>query len=238
MNQIEAGLYQENPRGPVGVSYLTSVPKRWLDIVIAGPMSGIALATIGVWGRKAHLLDGGPWLYDQSINIPEELRPRAFWKIRTMVMGAYKQEAEVMKCGPTGVCKNAVKDPRIIPAMEWLRDRHVDEWPQFINALRGDISVVGPRPITCWEKEWLMGSDDGQIVYEQWRNAINGGEKKIKFGITGPYIMHMENLQERLDGDCIYMERATFFTDLGYLYLSAFRSRVNLRQTATGHLEK
>jgi exopolysaccharide biosynthesis polyprenyl glycosylphosphotransferase len=92
------------------------------------------------------LTSTGPIFFRQA-RVGLNGRPFNMFKFRTMVVGAdrLKQHLEEKneQSGPVFKMKN---DPRVTPLGRWLRKHSVDELPQLINVLRGDMSVVGPRP--------------------------------------------------------------------------------------------
>jgi lipopolysaccharide/colanic/teichoic acid biosynthesis glycosyltransferase len=81
------------------------------------------------------------------------------FKLRTMYVGAESRKAELMHLnemdGPVFKLRH---DPRITPVGRWLRKLSVDELPQFWNVLKGDMSLVGPRPPTPDEVVQYHGS--------------------------------------------------------------------------------
>jgi exopolysaccharide biosynthesis polyprenyl glycosylphosphotransferase len=90
--------------------------------------------------------DGGPALFRQ-IRVGRNGRPFHVYKFRTMVTGAEKQKAllEARNQG-NGVLFKIKDDPRVTKAGAWLRRFSLDELPQLINVLIGQMSLVGPRP--------------------------------------------------------------------------------------------
>jgi exopolysaccharide biosynthesis polyprenyl glycosylphosphotransferase len=75
-------------------------------------------------------------------------RPFSIYKFRTMVTNAeqLKHELEAMN-EMTGPVFKVTNDPRVTPIGKFLRKYSLDEWPQFYNVLRGEMSLVGPRPL-------------------------------------------------------------------------------------------
>ncbi|HEX8848348.1 MAG TPA: sugar transferase [Gemmatimonadaceae bacterium] len=108
--------------------------KRIFDIVGSGAgllMLWPALVVIALLVK----LDGGPALFRQT-RIGRGGRPFQILKFRTMVVGAERLGPQITSHG----------DPRVTAVGAWLRRTKLDELPQLINVLRGDMSLVGPRP--------------------------------------------------------------------------------------------
>jgi exopolysaccharide biosynthesis polyprenyl glycosylphosphotransferase len=128
------------------VPELRLVVKRVLDIAFSGMLliflSPFLLAiSIGIW-----LESGGPILY-ASDRIGKKGRVFRCFKFRTMVRDAEKRRADFMHMNERdGVLFKISNDPRITRVGRFLRKYSLDELPQFLNVLRGDMSVVGPRP--------------------------------------------------------------------------------------------
>jgi exopolysaccharide biosynthesis polyprenyl glycosylphosphotransferase len=78
-------------------------------------------------------------------------RPFTMWKFRTMVPDAERQEARLR--GEGGVFFKPKNDSRVTPVGRFLRKYSLDELPQFINVLKGEMSLVGPRPVLWHELE-------------------------------------------------------------------------------------
>ena len=90
--------------------------------------------------------DGGPTLFRQT-RVGKDGRPFSVYKFRTMVVDAEARKAQFVLLNETGgVLFKMRKDPRITPVGELLRRWSLDELPQLINVIRGDMSLVGPRP--------------------------------------------------------------------------------------------
>jgi exopolysaccharide biosynthesis polyprenyl glycosylphosphotransferase len=123
-------LLRENP-----LAGWPSVYKRIFDI--AGALFGLALFGLPILAiaLAVKLHDGGPMLYRQR-RISYGRRAFMMLKFRTMVPNA---EA-------TGPAFAARDDPRCTPLGKWLRSLSLDELPQLLNVIRGDMSLVGPRP--------------------------------------------------------------------------------------------
>jgi exopolysaccharide biosynthesis polyprenyl glycosylphosphotransferase len=120
--------------------------KRGMDILLAG-LTLVLLAPLLVLIAAAVKLDSrGPVLYF-SERIGKKGRVFRCIKFRTMVYDAEKRRADVMHMNERdGVLFKIANDPRITRLGRLLRKYSLDELPQFLNVLRGDMSIVGPRP--------------------------------------------------------------------------------------------
>lgn len=175
--------------------------KRALDIlfslcgiVVTFPIGLLIIIALSIQGK-------GPIFFSQE---RIGLNGKAFniLKFRTMDIDA---EAN----GPQLEQDN---DPRLTPVGKFLRVHHLDELPQLINVLVGDMSMVGPRP----ERQYFID----QIMQEDSRYT---SLFKIRPGVTSEatlyngYTNTMEKMLERLNMDLHYMETATIWTDLKIL---------------------
>jgi len=121
--------------------------KRLIDI--AGSLLALCIfSPIMIFTSLAiKLNDGGPILYKQ-IRVGESGKLFKIWKFRSMVLNADKIKNDILdknqhKDGVTFKIKN---DPRITKPGKWIRKLSIDEFPQFVNVLKGEMSLVGPRP--------------------------------------------------------------------------------------------
>ena len=145
--------------------------KRLIDII--GGIVGMVFTIIFtiIFGPIIKFQSPGPIFYS-SIRIGKGGRRFVFYKFRTMVSGADKlQESLQAKNKMQGAMFKMENDPRIIPIGRFMRKYSIDEFPQFWNVLKGDMSLVGTRPPT--EKEFEQ--------YERHHKARLG----IKPGLTG-----------------------------------------------------
>ncbi len=120
-----------------GVKRLIDIAASLLLIVLLAPLMLLAAAAIKLTSR-------GPVLY-VSRRVGYLGREFSFWKLRTMVEGASFQRDQVPNEHDEVVFKNR-QDPRITPVGRLLRKYSIDELPQLIHVLRGEMSLVGPRP--------------------------------------------------------------------------------------------
>ena len=130
------------PRG--GKLYEAS--KRLFDIVAsAGALTVLALP-IGVVALMIYMEDGGNPFFSQ-VRLTKDGKPFKMYKLRSMCVDAEAKFAEVMKDNQTdGVAFKSDDDPRVTKIGKFIRKTSIDELPQFFNTLRGDMSIIGPRP--------------------------------------------------------------------------------------------
>jgi exopolysaccharide biosynthesis polyprenyl glycosylphosphotransferase len=122
------------------------VLKRGMDLLLAG-VTLVVLSPLLLLVALAVKLDShGPILY-LSERIGKKGRVFRCIKFRTMVSDAEKRRADVQHMNERdGVLFKISNDPRITKLGRFLRKYSLDELPQFLNVLRGDMSIVGPRP--------------------------------------------------------------------------------------------
>lgn len=126
---------------------LLSAVKRLIDIVGG---AGALLAFSPVFAITALLIkieDRGPVFFCQT-RVGTGGRPFPMWKFRSMVVDAEALKAKLLENNQhqQGVTFKMKDDPRITRVGKWIRKLSIDEFPQFYNVLRGDMSLVGPRP--------------------------------------------------------------------------------------------
>jgi sugar transferase EpsL len=169
------------------------VCKRLLDVAIASTSIIILLPVLALIALAVRFSSPGPILFCQE-RLGKLAKPFQIYKFRTMIDGAINQGAGL----------NTFKgDPRITPIGRFLREYHLDELPQLFNVLRGEMSLVGPRPLlskflptyTDWQKQRFL-VHPGITAWE----AVNGGLNN--------------NLDERLSLDVWYVKNWNFWLDL------------------------
>jgi lipopolysaccharide/colanic/teichoic acid biosynthesis glycosyltransferase len=127
-----------------GLSY--RVVKRLFDLVVGGAIVILVGPLLPLVAIMIKLDSDGPVFYRQD-RVGKGCRPFKFYKFRSMYVEADRRQAELAKenelDGP--VFKMRV-DPRVTAVGRFLRRSSMDEIPQVLNVLRGDMSIVGPRP--------------------------------------------------------------------------------------------
>jgi len=177
--------------------------KRVFDVVVSLGVLVLLAPLLGLVALLVRLGSRGPVLFVQ-VRAGENGRPFRMYKFRTMVEDAERRLAEVVDVDKLAepVFKVA-RDPRVTPAGRWLRRLSIDELPQLVNVLKGDMSLVGPRP----EELALVGR------YDVWQRR----RLKVKPGITGLQQVERRaapSLAERVRYDIAYIRRRSFLLDL------------------------
>lgn len=152
---VEEGAFALNETyNPVPQSAFTA--KRAFDIGLASLALVMVAPLLLVIAIMIRLQDGRPALYSQK---RYGLNGRVFncLKLRSMVPDAAERLQEVLEADPAAKAEWAVTqkltyDPRVTPIGRFIRASSIDELPQLVNVIRGDMSLVGPRPITLSER--------------------------------------------------------------------------------------
>ena len=182
--------------------------KRVFDIVVSlVALVGTAIITIPV-AIAIKVTDRGPIFYTQT-RVGRRGKPFKMIKFRSMVVNADKMKAELAEeSGQKGRFIFKMKnDPRITPVGKFIRKFSIDEFPQFLNVLRGDMSVVGPRP--------PLPEEVAQY------NQTYATRMLVKPGITGPWqVSGRSNLskEESESLDVSYVQSWSVLGDIVLLF--------------------
>lgn len=137
----------------------------------------------------------------------------------------YKFRTMYTDLGPNAGQKSTTKDdPRITKIGKFLRKYSIDEVPQFINVLKGDMSVVGPRPHRVNLDNEFQRMVDRYMLRHYVKPGITGWAQVN--GWRGP-TETMEQKLERVRHDLWYIENWSFFQDLKIVWLTVFGSKVH-----------
>lgn len=190
-----------------------SVIKRLEDIVLTSFILCLIAIPMLVISAAVKFSSPGPVFFRQK-RYGIDGRPIEVWKFRSM---------RVMEngCDVTQVTRG---DNRITPVGSLLRRTSLDELPQFINVLMGDMSIVGPRPHAVAHNE-------------QYRNQINNYmlRHKVKPGITGWAQINgwrgetdtLDKMQKRVEHDLAYIHNWSLWWDLKIVFLTIFKGFVH-----------
>lgn len=206
-NLAPVSVVKQSETETIGAVAIIPLWKRALDIsmiIITSPVTvfvGAILALIIKCGSN------GPVIFKQE-RVGFKGSTFTCYKFRTMHLGAetgsHRGHVEnLIKSGTTMTKLDAKNDPRVIPFGKIIRATGLDELPQLINVLKGEMSLVGPRPCIRYEYE----------VYEPWQkrrfNAVPG--------LTGLWQVSGKNrttFNQMINFDIEYSERANLFLDL------------------------
>ncbi|MCY4674926.1 MAG: sugar transferase [Bacteroidetes bacterium] len=188
---------------PIPMPAWEQYTKRLIDLIVALLILVIGLPLwIGIIIAVATSSEGGA-IYRQK-RVGRKGRTFTMYKFRTM-----RQDAEA-QTGPVWASKD---DPRYTPVGGWLRRTRLDEIPQLWNVLRGDMSLVGPRPERPYFVEKLIG-----------KVPLYNRRHRIKPGITGwaqvmwHYDSSLEDVQQKVKYDLYYIENMSLRLDLKILF--------------------
>lgn len=206
----------------VGVEYISNIPllgfkslplddpwnrftKRLFDLAIAGVM-GLLFLPVGLIVALVILIEGkGPIFYAQE-RIGRDGKVFKLLKFRTMQVDAERE---------TGPVWAKADDARRTRSGEFLRRWNLDEFPQLINVLRGQMSLVGPRP----ERPHFVDKFRESVPRYMVRH-------KIKAGLTGWAQVHglrgNTSIEERIKYDLYYMENWSLLLDVEILVMTFF----------------
>ena len=131
--------------------------KRTMDVLASSLLLVLAAPLIAAAAIAIKLDTRGPVFFRQD-RIGRDGRRFRMWKLRTMVVGAHERQAELMALNEAvgGLFKMA-DDPRVTRVGRLLRRTALDEVPQLLNVLRGEMSLVGPRPLVPEEDQRIVG---------------------------------------------------------------------------------
>lgn len=186
----------------IGLSIEQEWIKRAEDVVMAilllilfSPV--FLIAAVGI-----KCTDHGPVFYKQE-RLTRDSKRFMIYKFRTMVVDAEKMSGPVLA---------SEKDPRVLPIGRFLRATRMDELPQILNILKGDMSVVGPRP----ERPELAAEIERTIPEFSYR-------LKVKAGLTGfaqVYGKYNTTFYDKLKLDLMYIRKYSLLLDLKLILMT------------------
>ncbi len=199
-----AAKVRERAAGRQVLTRWEQVVKRSFDIVFSLIVLIITLPLVGLIAIAIKLDSDGPVIFRQT-RVGQFERRFTIYKFRSMVVNA----DEIV---PHSEARKYVKrpdDPRVTRVGRFLRRTSLDELPQFFNVLRGDMSIVGPRPEVLWIAEH----------YEAWQRK----RTSVPQGITGWWQVTgraANPLQENIAADLYYIQHYSLWFDLRILLIT------------------
>jgi len=172
-----------------------------IGLILVSPI----LLTIAILIKKE---DGGPVFY-RGVRVGRFGNPFRIFKFRTMVLNAEKLG------GPS----TADDDPRITRVGKFIRKFKLDELPQLINVLKGEMSIVGPRPEVQMYVDMFTGEEKAILSVRpgitDWASIWNPDEGAILAGSADPEKTYMEKIRpEKIRLQLKYVRERSFWNDL------------------------
>jgi exopolysaccharide biosynthesis polyprenyl glycosylphosphotransferase len=204
--RVEIYHLSENTLGSLNPNDVYLKIKALADTVIAATFLVLLAPTILFVGLLVRLDSPGPALFRQQ-RVGYRGRPFTVYKIRTMRMSdphTSKSDAQRRHAAMT-----QVNDPRITRLGSFLRKSRLDELPQLINIVKGEMSLIGPRPEAIALSEWY----EKKIPFYHYRHLI-------KPGVTGwaqinqGHVTDVADVQEKLHLDFYYVKNFSFWLDV------------------------
>ena len=177
--------------------------KRIIDVLIGLVALPFVLIVIAIFGPIIYLTDKGPVFYNAT-RAGKDYKPFKMFKLRSMYVNAPDIR------NSDGSTFNSDNDPRVTPIGKIIRKTSVDEFPQFLNILIGDMSFIGPRPKLYNPERNLSEMDPNrQKSYS------------VKPGVTGyaqAYYRNSITNEEKYHYDAYYADNITFVMDLKIIF--------------------
>jgi exopolysaccharide biosynthesis polyprenyl glycosylphosphotransferase len=186
--------------------------KRLLDVVGSVLALILFLPVFAALAVAIKMGSKGPVLYKQE-RIGKFGKPFQIYKLRTMV-----SDAET-----NGPLLSSSNDSRITPIGQFMRRTHLDEIPQFINVIKGEMSLVGPRP----ERKFYIDQIAKKAPYVTHLQKLRPGITswgQVKYG----YASNVDEMVERLQYDMVYLKNISLYVDfkiLIYTVLDCVKAR-------------
>ncbi len=183
--------------------------KRTFDLVVTVGALPFVLPIMGIIALAIKLDSPGPAIFKQE-RVGENGRIFTIYKFRTMVVDAEQRAHEVIEVTEDGkIIHKRKDDPRVTRLGRFLRRTSLDELPQLFNVLKGEMSLVGPRP----ELPWLVEH------YEPWQRK----RFAVPQGITGWWQVNGRSdrpMHLHTEDDLYYIQNYSFWLDLKILWMT------------------
>lgn len=194
--------------------------KRLIDIIIGLIALPFVILVVIVFGLIIFFTDKGPIFYNAT-RAGKDYKPFKMFKLRSM----YVNSPDIRNAD--GSTFNSDNDPRVTPIGRFLRKTSIDEFPQFLNILIGNMSFIGPRP-KLWDSNLSLNE-----MPEDYRKSY-----LIKPGITGyaqAYYRNSITQDEKFHWDAYYAEHVCFIMDVKIILSTFFnvltRKNINTEQS-------
>lgn len=176
--------------------------KRVIDLLAALCALPFVLLVILLFGPIIFFNDRGP-IFFKGYRVGKDGRLFRMYKLRSMYVGAKDIR------NSDGSTYNSSNDSRVTPIGRFLRKTSIDEIPQFLNVLFGDMSLIGPRPTVALNLD-LSTADE-----------MTCKRYSVKPGITGyaqAYYRNSISSEEKLKWNCYYADNVSFMLDVKIIF--------------------
>ena len=172
--------------------------KRIGDIFLASILFLITSPLVLLAAILIKIEDNGPVFYSQERNGLLDI-PYKVWKLRTMKVNSESK-------GPLWASK---KDPRITSVGKYLRKSRLDELPQLLSVIKGEMSLIGPRPERpAFDRK--LGLEIPHYHVRKWIKPGLSGWAQVNY----PYTSSVEDSEKKLSYDLFYLRNFSFWLDL------------------------
>ncbi|MFD0524183.1 sugar transferase [Paractinoplanes durhamensis] len=189
--------------------------KRATDVVVSAAAIVVAAPLGAAIAWRVHRDDGGPVIF-RGLRVGRGGRTFHIFKFRTMAVGADQ----------LGLHVTPGDDPSLTSSGRFLRRWKLDELPQLVNVLRGDMSLVGPRPPTVWDADQY--DDDQRHLLDvrpgitDWSSIRYRSQDLLIEGRADPHAAYFELIRPgKMDLAMAYLRHRSYAVDLGILGLTA-----------------
>lgn len=179
--------------------------KRGFDIIVSLLILGLAFPFVAISALLIKMTSPGPAFFRQT-RVGRGGRLFELYKLRTMVTDAEKQT------GPVWAKEN---DERVTAFGKFLRKSRIDEIPQLVNVIKGDMSLIGPRP----ERPEFVGTLSKEIVDYQKRLCVRPGITGLA-QISQSYDATIRDVRRKVKFDLLYIKRMCFLTDMRIFFVT------------------
>lgn len=194
--------------------------KRLIDILIGLCALPFVLLVIIICAPFIYFTDRGPVFYNAT-RAGKDYKPFKMFKLRSMYVNSPDLK------NPDGSTFNSDNDPRVTPIGRFMRKTSLDEFPQFLNILTGDMSFLGPRPKLYNPEKYKDGMPEVMVT-----------SFKVKPGITGYAQANYRNSitqDEKFKWDAYYAENISFLMDVKIILKTIksvlFRKNINTAES-------
>ena len=184
--------------------------KRLFDIVASACALALLVIPIGIVALAIYIDDKGNPFFSQ-VRLTKNGKPFKMYKFRSMGVQSASKEQKAW---------TVHNDPRVTPVGRIIRKTSLDELPQLFNVLKGDMSLIGPRPERPLFVEKFKEEIPRYMIKHQVRPGMTGWAQVCGFrGDT--------SIEGRIEHDIFYIENWTLSFDIKILFLTVFKGFVN-----------